>query len=434
MDYVSMKTVSELTDQIERYLELKAEYGAGGIRDVAQRLEESLAGFLAEVKGMGIDETLAAIEPNLLDDIKALRPKGPRVLGTLDAGTYRQRVMGALVGRMAGCTLGAPVEFNAISKMEWLAKNSGTPFPPEDYWTYVEFPDKLRYGKSRRDAYTRDKMDGVPVDDDVEYTLTGLVVVEKHGLDFTTADVGRTWQDVLPMACTAEKVALDNLNNGIDAMDAADVENPYCEWIGADIRCDPWAYMCPGNPERAAEFAHRDAYLSHRRQGIYGAMYFAASIAAGFVLDDPMAALEAGLAEIPADCAMAKAIRWALDTAPSIKGHRDARDTVDEKFKGMSGVHTINNACLTVFGVALGKTDFTRVIGETVAMGLDNDCTAATAGSLVGAVIGIDGIPEHWYARFNDTILSYSKICESYSIQDLVNRFAAISQKNDCLR
>jgi len=325
------------------------------------------------------------------------------------------------------------VEFNPIDRMARLAEQNGTPFPPEDYWTYVDNPSVLRYGKSRRDAYTRDKMDGVPVDDDVEYTLTGLVVVDKHGLDFTTADVGRTWQDVLPMACTAEKVALDNLNNGIDARDAADVENPYCEWIGADIRCDPWAYMCPGNPERAAEFAHRDAYLSHRRQGIYGAMYFAASIAAAFALDDPMAALEAGLAEIPADCAMAKAIRWALDTAPSIKGYQDARNTVDEKFEGMHGVHTINNACLTVFGVALGKTDFTRVIRETVAMGLDNDCTAATAGSLVGAVIGIDGIPEHWYARFNDTIHSYSKICERYSITDVANRFAAIAQANGCV-
>ena len=167
MDYVSMKTVSELTDQIERYLELKAEYGAGGIRAVAQRLEESLAGFLAEVKGMAIDETLAAIEPNLLDDIKRLRPEGPRVMGTLDVDAYKQRVMGALVGRMAGCTLGAPVEFNPIDRMARLAEQNGTPFPPEDYWTYVDNPSVLRYGKSRRDAYTRDKMDGVPVDDDV---------------------------------------------------------------------------------------------------------------------------------------------------------------------------------------------------------------------------------------------------------------------------
>ena len=37
---------------------------------------------------------------------------------------------------------------------------------------------------------------------------------------------------------------------------------------------------------------------------------------------------------------------------------------------------------------ARARKDFTRTISVTVAMGLDNDCTAATAGSLLGAVLG----------------------------------------------
>lgn len=434
MQYPEIPDFGRVIEDLKLYTQLKAEYGAKEMDKPLADAFAALQAALVQVKELPADKDVAEKEPNDLEEIKKLRPSGRRQLQTLDLETYKQRATGALIGRMAGCTLGAPVEFNAINKMEQLAESNGTPFPPTDYWTYVDSPSALRYEKSRRDAYTRDKMDGVPVDDDVEYTLTGLVVVEKHGLDFTTADVGRTWQEVLPMACTAEKIALENLNNGIDAMQAAEIDNPYCEWIGADIRCDPWAYMCPGNPERAAEFAYRDAYLSHRRQGIYGEMYFAAAIAAAFTLNDPVAALEAGLDEIPAECAMAEAVKWALKIAPSIKGYRDARDTVEEKFKGMHRVHTINNACLTIFGVALGKADFTRTIGETVAMGMDNDCTAATAGSLVGAIIGIDNIPEHWYANFNDTIHSYSKTCERYSITNLVNRFTAIAQKNDCVK
>ena len=34
------------------------------------------------------------------------------------------------------------------------------------------------------------------------------------------------------------------------------------------------------NTERAAAMAYRDAYLSHRRQWIYGEMFFAAAVAA----------------------------------------------------------------------------------------------------------------------------------------------------------
>lgn len=433
MQYPEIPDFAPLIEDLKLYTHLKAEYGAKGMDKPLADAFGALQAALTQVKELPADTDLAEKEPNDFEEIKKLRPSGPRQMRTLDLQTYKQRAMGALIGRMAGCTLGAPVESNPIKTMERLAESNGTPFPPVDYWTHLENPSRLHYMKSRRDAYTRDIMDGVPVDDDVEYTLTGLVVVEKYGLDFTTADVGKTWQEVLPMAYTAEKVALENLNNGIDALQAADINNPYCEWIGADIRCDPWAYMCPGNPERAAEFAYRDAYLSHRRQGIYGEMYFAAAIAAAFALDDPMEALVAGLAEIPAECTMAKAVHWALELAPSITGYQHARDTVDEKFKGMHRVHTINNACLTIFGIALGKTDFTRVIGETVAMGLDNDCTAATAGSLVGAVIGIDNIPDHWYANFNDTILSYSKIRERYSITDVVDRFTVIAQKNACV-
>ena len=130
----------------------------------------------------------------------------------------------------------------------------------------------------------------------------------------------------------------------------------------------------------AADMAYRDAYISHRRQGIYGEMYFSAVIAAAFAVDHPVEALEIGLSEIPKECRLAREVRWALEMAPQIGDYAQARAAVDERLAGMHGVHTINNACLTVWGLTIGGTDLTRVIAETVAMGLDNDCTAATAG------------------------------------------------------
>jgi hypothetical protein len=137
--------------------------------------------------------------------------------------------------------------------------------------------------------------------------------------------------------------------------------------------------MAPGWPERAAEMAYRDAFLSHRRQGIYGEMFFAAAVSAAFAVDDPVEALQIGLTEIPGNCALHKAIRWALRVAPEVKDYKQARQAVEERFKGMHPVHTINNARLTVWGHHR-KTVY-PVIGETVAMGMDNDCTAATAAS-----------------------------------------------------
>jgi hypothetical protein len=262
----------------------------------------------------------------------------------------------------------------AIKKMEALATENGEAFPPTDYWSRVPEPERLRYGQSRRKEFTKNGLSGVPVDDDVAYTLLGLLIMEEHGPAFTTEDAGKAWLKYLPHACTAEDVTLRNLKRGVPARRAGSINNPYREWIGADIRADPWGYLAPGWPERAAELAYEDAYISHRRQGIYGAMFF-------------------------------------------------AREAVDSKYDGMHRVHTVNNACLTVFGLTIGGNDFSRVIGETVAMGLDNDCTAATAGSIAGAVLGEQGIPAHWSRNFNNTVHSYLIGKRRFSITGLLRRF-----------
>ncbi|MBN1808638.1 MAG: ADP-ribosylglycohydrolase family protein [Planctomycetes bacterium] len=424
MAYPRIPDYADLAEALKLYSQLKHEYGAKGIAPVLAEVEKAMKASLAKLKKLPIDGKLARREPNDLKRIRALRPKGPRKLwGGFEKKIYADRLKGAMLGRFAGCTLGAPVEFWPIDKMEALAEENGMPFPPDDYWKYVPEPKRLRYNLSPREAYTRDKMNGVPVDDDIAYTLLGLLVVEDFGPGFSIADNGKAWVKYLPYACTAEKVALANLQAGVPALQAGGRNNPYCEWIGADIRSDPWGYMAPGYPEFAADMAYRDAYISHRRQGIYGEMFFSAAIAAAFAVDDPVEALQIGLTEIPAQCALARDIRWALKTAPKIKNYRQARDAMDARFKGMHPVHTNNNAVLTVWGLTTGGRDFSRVISETVAMGMDNDCTAATAGSICGAVIGAANIPAKWTKRFNNTVHSYLIGKRRFTVSGLLQRF-----------
>jgi len=430
MGYPKSPEFRQLVDQLQRYAELKHEYGAKGVAPALACAEAALREAIRVVRNLPIDRRLAKKEPSNLGSIRELRPRGPRRLPAgFDRGAYVAKVEGALLARMAGCTLGAPVEGEEIEKMEALARENGQKFPPVGYWLRVPNPYAKRYELSPRESYTRDKMNGVPVDDDIAYTLLGLLIVEDFGPDFTVEDVGRAWLKYLPYACTAEKVALENLKKGVPARKAAEKDNPYCEWIGADIRSDPWGYLAPGWPEKAAEMAWRDAFLSHRRQGIYGEMFFSAAIAAAFAVNHPVEALEIGLTEIPRDCSLARAVRWALKVAPQVKDCRKARQMADERFPGMHAVHTINNACLTIWGLTLGGADMTKVISETVAMGLDNDCTAATAGSIVGAIVGKKGIPRHWYRNFNDTVHSYLIGHPRFTISDLVRRFARQAEK-----
>lgn len=411
-------------DKIALYAQLKHEHGAKGIERILAKTKKTMTKLVREMEALKVDDKQAALEPDTLPAIHKLRPKGPRrIWAGLDVSNYRDRVEGALLGRFAGCTLGAPVEGWEVKNMALLAKENHQAFPPKEYWLKVPHMLRKRCEDNTYAMYTRDGMNGVPMDDDVTYTLLGLLVVEDYGPGFTVADNGRAWMKYLPFACTAEKVALANLKDGVPAMKVGIKHNPYTEWIGADIRSDPWGYMAPGWPEKATEMAWRDAYISHRRNGIYGEMYFSAVIAAAFAVNDPVEALRIGLTEIPANCAMADAVRWALRTAPRIRNYKQAREAVDRKFPGMHKVHTLNNACLTILGIAIGKTDFSRVIGETVAMGLDNDCTAATAGSIVGAVVGRKGIPARWTRGFNGIVRSYIIGKPRFRLDDLVRRF-----------
>jgi len=363
MAYPNIPDLANMVRQIGLYSQLKSEYGAPGIEAILGESATALRSALAELKNLPIDAELARKEPNDLGSILAWRPAGPRRLwNAFDNDVYPERLEGALLGRLAGCTLGAPVEFWPIGKMEALAQENGDAFPPTDYWSYVPEPATKRYQMSPRETYTRGKLAGVPVDDDIAYTLLGLLVVEDFGPDFTLEEVGKAWLAYLPYACTAEDIALKNLRKGIAAKLVGEEENPYCEWIGADIRSDPWGYMAPGWPERAADMAYRDAYISHRRQGIYGEMFFAATIAAAFAVDDPVEALRIGLTEIPEECALAETIDWALGVAPEIGDYRQARKAMEERFRGMHPVHTINNACLTIWGITIGGRDFTKAI------------------------------------------------------------------------
>ncbi|MCX7018146.1 MAG: ADP-ribosylglycohydrolase family protein [Candidatus Sumerlaeota bacterium] len=425
MRHPEVQEFEKLLEELRLHTLNKYDYGAKGIVSALIRARKALADAVRDIKRLPDDKKLAAREPDSFDKIRQLCPRGPRRLWQrFEPALYADRVEGALMGRMAGCILGAAVELWQPEQMEKLARENGDSFPPTDYWKYVPDPYRLHCGVNPTEAFTRHKMNGVPADDDIAYTLLGLLVVEQYGSDFTIKQLGEAWLKYIPIACTAEKVALDNIKKGISAEEAGAIDNPYDTWIGAGIRADPWAYMAPGWPEKAAAMAWRDGMLTHRRTGVYAEMFFAAAISAAFAVDDPVQALQIGLTHIPAHCTIAREIRWALKIAPEIHDFKQARKAVEERFPNMHHVHAINNACLTIWGITIGRRDFTRVISETVAMGMDCDCTTATAGSIIGAVVGKRGIPAHWTRRFNNTIWSYLNGHRKFTITGVLNRFA----------
>ena len=424
MTYISYRELIQKLQTLQEYSNLLSEYNCDDT-ELAQ-LHESLKKQISaaqERMNCLLEHSVDANEPDDYDAIVALSEGGNT---KQPVKNLISRIKGALLGRFAGCTLGIPVENWSIENMQKKAAYEGGEFPPLDYWKTIGEPWRTHYGETWHTAQ-RDEMCGCPRDDDVTYTLLSLLIMERYGKEFTTDNVGEFWKEYLPMACTAEEIALDNIRKGIPASEAAVHNNPFSNLIGALIRADGFGYANAGNPHAAAKAAYRDAYLTHRRDGIYGEMLFAGAIAAAFTCDNGVEAVRTGMREIPQTSKLYEAMEWTLSVLPMIDDIYTGRRLVDEKFPGMHCVHTINNACLILIALHLGQNDVGKTISCAVGLGLDNDCTAATAGSIAGAIVGDENISAHWSASFHDTVRTYIRDYPELSISDVAERFAALN-------
>ena len=414
---------------VREWLSLLRERG-GDTTPYEERIRKVLATIRKQLPKEVEQAPAIASEPSDLPGIRALRPKGPRrIVERFEPDALRDKLLGAWLGRAAGCILGIPCEGMSKAAICNAAVGMSARYPLNDYWPLdprLGDSQSKHYGVTPRKSFLKTNLSYVGTDDDLTYTLLGLLILEDYGPDFTTADVGAAWLKYLPMACTAEAVALANLRAGVSAADCGAKDNPWVDWIGADIRSDPWAYAAPGWPEKAAEFAYRDAYISHRATGIHGEMFFSAAIAAAFAVDDPVEALKLGLTEIPRDCRTARVVRDTLKWCAADGDWGKTTDRILAEFDGMSMAHTLNNAALVVAGLVYGGGDFGKTIALTVMGGVDTDCTGATAGSLLGAILGAKRLPRKWAKPLGERAESYIIGRRKWKHDDIVARFAKV--------
>ena len=398
------------------------------------REQHEAAGELEEGEKRQACETLLAslealtpdpkyIEPSDLESIREQRPAGPRRMQNLfSTEDLYNRAYGAWLGRCAGCLLGKPVEGWSRAAIRAVAEPDGN-YPLTDYFAAVTQPVGRRPLLSSNPCL-RGQITRMERDDDIDYAVTGLLLLERHGYDFTTEHVAEFWLGELPFhkVYTAERVAYRNLVEGVPPSEAGAYRNPCREWIGAQIRADGLAYGCPGWPERAAELGYRDAHLSHRKNGIYGEMLVATMIAAAFVEDDIGMIIGIGLSEIPADSRLAEAVQRVQEWWQASKDWMAVADRIDEHYGDLQGCHTITNAAIVVLGLLAGAEDFTAGLAASIMPGYDTDCNGATVGSILGARCGAEALPPHWVEPLNDQIATIIASVHEARISDLARR------------
>ena len=369
-------------------------------------------------------------EPTELADILAAAPGAPGAAIVPDGAELEDRIHAAWLGRCAGCNLGKPVEghgWTRASLRDYLALTDS--YPLADYVPVLDpMPEGYTLHPSWPDA-TRGNITAMARDDDLDYTVLGLRLLERKGAGYTSGDVADLWLTSMPfgMVYTAERVSYRNLVGGLDPPATARFRNPYREWIGAQIRADIFGYVSPGDAQRAARLAYADAAVSHTGNGIYGEMWAAALIAAAFTSSDAREALEQALLVVPARSRLAASLRAVLDEHAVGRSWEQAMEAMDLRLPGYSWVHTINNAEVVSAALLWGDGDFSRTIGLAVESSLDTDCDGATAGSVFGALHGTKAIPGSWTDPLRDTLHSAVFGFDGVTISELASRTAALA-------
>jgi ADP-ribosylglycohydrolase len=385
-------------------------------------------------------------EPDALDAIRRARgPARVRVpAGTATARRFGDRLHGGLLGRICGCLLGKPVEGWYRTSIEVTAKCTGN-WPINRYLRAPTRTMAARIAQLRpvqrldeppagapKNRCLLPHISGMVEDDDINYTVLGLAALQRHGAAFTPQDVAATWLNELPLlrACAAERVAYRNLAAGLAPPASATRLNPYREWIGAQIRADMFGYANPGRPERAAEWAWRDASISHVKNGVYGAMWVAAMLAAAAVLDDWEAVIRAGLDQIPERCRLREDVETILALWADGADYGIVCEYIHAQWnerRSHDWHHADANAQVVAAALLWGDDDFGRSVSQAVMCGFDADSNGATVGSLWGVMHGANRIPAAWSRPLRNTLRTGVAGYHEIAIDRLAGEMATVA-------
>jgi ADP-ribosylglycohydrolase len=321
--------------------------------------------------------------------------------------------------------LGKPVENIPREGIREIAQGTGN--WPIDRWFTAEGLDpavseRWPWNKASRPTSLAENIDGIAEDDDLNFTMLGVVLLERAGQDFDALDVAKLWLDYLPPGriFTAERVAMRNLLEAVQPPETATRRNPFREWIGARLRVDAYGWAAGGDPARAARMAWHDARLSHTANGVYAAMFMAAAHAASLWASSPAECAEVGLSVVPERSRLAEAIRFAR----ALDGEWEDRvDALYERYGHYHWVHAINNTAL-VAAVLYAFEDFSPAIGAAVQGGWDTDTNGAAVGSIFGALRPIE---ERWSAPLKGTFATSLPSFDGITLDELVARTLAVA-------
>lgn len=266
--------------------------------------------------------------------------------------------------------------------------------------------------------------------DDITYEIAFLIAASCKGKNVTSADIAEEWAALVPFGWSAEEWALKNIKSGIYPPESGYMNNPYREWIGAQMRGAVCGMVAPGNPVLAADYAFRDGVVSHHNNGVLGEIFNAVMVSLAYVKKDVREILELAIDKyLPHDSEYYSVVKFALDRCKEYGSWKQAWEKAREKYKKYNWVHAYPNAASEVISLWYGNGDFDYTMNISSMIGYDVDCNAAQIATVLGIIGKERTVSERWTAPIGDKLKTYLRQYKEISIKKLAEYTVDISKK-----
>ncbi len=286
--------------------------------------------------------------------------------------TLYEKVLGGWIGKSLGGIVGAPVECHKV-----LGN-----FTSSDCWPDTLYPN-----------------------DDLDIQVVWLELLEEYGSRVTSKEMADIWQERCWYNFSEYGFFLYNRQRGIEPPLSGKFNNWFCkECMGCPIRSEIWGMFGACNPLLAAKMARYDGELDHTGVSVEAERFFAAAEAEAFCAKDLNECLQAGLS--------------VLSSGSSLRAIYDEVQELYAKYQSLEGVHlplmrrfghrdyskVEINFAFTLLSLLVGGGDMKETIVAAINCGWDSDCTAATAGSLLGILHGAQACPKDWVEKMGERL------------------------------
>ena len=304
----------------------------------------------------------------------------------------------------------------------WLGKVIGVRLgSPDEGWS----EEKIREVYGDKEGYLVD-YDIYASDDDTN----GPLFFVRALLDYDTISaekIGQTFLNYLQeykgffwwggVGVSTEHTAYENLKNGIKAPMSGSYKTngtAIAEQIGGQIFSDCWGYVAGYDAQRAIDLSRMASSVTHDLSGIEGGIFVTAAITIAMQEKDIHKVIDQALSYLNRDLEYYKVAKDILafyekDKEDYKKCLRYIQDNYGyDKYPGTC--HIIPNMALMIMAMSYGEGDFTKTLTMLNRCGWDTDCNCGNVGSILGALVGLEGIEESWITPVNDVLNASSAI------------------------